>query len=283
MVEHLKIRGMDMKRVLLLIGISLVALGASYMVALACSNAASKDPARQSDSNCYLPQEPNTSSSITSTTDNSSSSATGSCMVSVENHSSSTGGKSESNTSVKIEGDAGKVEWSSTENDSSFNYTYPSSGNVSVSISNKSSSYSSSSSSSSASCSSASVSQNSNTALTISQSTAEIKEECKEAIRDVVSEQNYLGDNKLYTAIISSTALDATTIDCRTVAVAGESICNVSKKYIDINKDGLEDLLLCFEVQNLDLQGGNTNAYISGATINGQKFNGYTNVQKFCR
>ncbi|MCL6473175.1 MAG: hypothetical protein K6T91_10285 [Firmicutes bacterium] len=266
----------------MLIGISIVVLGAGYVAALACSDTTGKEPLRQSEDNCSLSEELGVDSSTNSTQDSSPSTASGSCTVSVENHSSSTEGKSESNTSVKIEGDAGKVEWSSTENDSSFNYTYPSSANVSISVSNKSSSYSSSSSSSN-SRSSVSITQNSNTTLTISQPTAEIKEESKEAIKDIVSEQNCLGDNKLYTAIISSTDLDATTIDCRTVAIAGEPICNVSKKYVDINKDGLEDLLLCFEVQNLGLQGSDIDTYISGTTFNGQKFNGCTNIQKFFR
>ncbi|MCX8031673.1 MAG: hypothetical protein N3A59_08885 [Thermodesulfovibrionales bacterium] len=80
-------------------------------------------------------------------------------------------------------------------------------------------------------------------------------------------------------AILSNSFFDATTIDRNTVIFAGASPLPIGKSYEYINYDELPDVVLHFRTQSLNLKFGDTEACLTGMTINGQSFKGCDSVR----
>ena len=84
---------------------------------------------------------------------------------------------------------------------------------------------------------------------------------------------------KVPVAILGNPAFDVTTVDRRTVVFAEASPLSIGGLPEDVNGDGLLDLLLHFETQDLQLQPGDTQACLSGKTWSGQAFTGCDTVR----
>ncbi|MFO0793523.1 MAG: PQQ-binding-like beta-propeller repeat protein [Candidatus Brocadiaceae bacterium] len=80
-------------------------------------------------------------------------------------------------------------------------------------------------------------------------------------------------------AILSSPTFDATTVDRNTVVFAGASPLPIGKSPEDVNGDGLLDVVLHFKTQDLNLQPGDTEACLSGKTLDGQDIEGCDSVR----
>ena len=90
---------------------------------------------------------------------------------------------------------------------------------------------------------------------------------------------NLKSNGNVAVAVLSTPAFDATTINRSTVIFAGASPLSIGKTPEDINADGLLDLVLHFSTQYLDLQPGDTEACITGKTIDGLEFKGCDSVR----
>jgi YVTN family beta-propeller protein len=80
-------------------------------------------------------------------------------------------------------------------------------------------------------------------------------------------------------AILSSPTFDATTVDRNTVVFDGTSPLPKNNSIEDVNGDGLLDLVLHFNTQDLNLQTGDTEACLSGKTLNGMGIKGCDSVR----
>jgi len=79
-------------------------------------------------------------------------------------------------------------------------------------------------------------------------------------------------------AILSSPTFDAATVDRGTVEFAGAPGLPIGGSPEDVNGDGLIDVVLHFETQDLDLQPDDTEACLTGKTLSGQEFKGCDSV-----
>ncbi len=80
-------------------------------------------------------------------------------------------------------------------------------------------------------------------------------------------------------AVLSSPTFDATTVNRNTVVFAGVPPLPIGKSSEDVNGDGLLDLVLHFKTQDLNLQPGDTEACLSGKTLDGQDIEGCDSVR----
>jgi hypothetical protein len=80
-------------------------------------------------------------------------------------------------------------------------------------------------------------------------------------------------------AIFSGPTFDATTVDRSTVTFAGASPLLIGESPEDINGDGLLDIVLHFNIQDLNLQPGDTEASLTGRTFDGQEFEAWDSVR----
>lgn len=80
-------------------------------------------------------------------------------------------------------------------------------------------------------------------------------------------------------AVLSDSTFDATTVDRSTVVFAGEFPLPIGQTPQDVNGDGLLDVVLHFKTQDLNLQLGDTQACLTGKTIDGQDFEGCDSVR----
>lgn len=80
-------------------------------------------------------------------------------------------------------------------------------------------------------------------------------------------------------AILSSPTFDATTVDRNTIVFAGASPLPIGQSPEDVNSDGLLDVVLHFKTQDLNLQPGDTEACLSGQTLDGQDIEGCDSVR----
>ena len=79
-------------------------------------------------------------------------------------------------------------------------------------------------------------------------------------------------------AILSDSTFDATTVDRDTVVFAGAFPLPIGQTPEDVNGDGLLDVVLHFKTQDLNLQPGDTEACLSGKTLDGQDIEGCDSV-----
>ncbi|MBZ0299186.1 MAG: ExeM/NucH family extracellular endonuclease [Anaerolineae bacterium] len=94
---------------------------------------------------------------------------------------------------------------------------------------------------------------------------------------------NLNSGGQLPVAIFSAPGFDAGLIDVDTVILAGAPAAPVLPRWpkfqlIDINRDGLDDLLVQFEIQALNLAAGDTQATLTGETLTGLPFIGTDQV-----
>jgi YVTN family beta-propeller protein len=84
---------------------------------------------------------------------------------------------------------------------------------------------------------------------------------------------------KVPVAILGDPAFDVTTVDRGTVMFVGASPLSTGGLPEDVNGDGLLDLVLHFETQDLQLQPGDTQACLSGKTSSGEAFAGCDTIR----
>jgi hypothetical protein len=84
--------------------------------------------------------------------------------------------------------------------------------------------------------------------------------------------------NNVPVAILSDSTFDATTVDRSTVVFAGAFPLPIGQTPKDVNGDGLLDVVLHFNTQDLNLQPGDTEACLSGKTLDGQDIEGCDSV-----
>ncbi|MFZ5647433.1 MAG: hypothetical protein ACOY30_07410 [Bacillota bacterium] len=80
-------------------------------------------------------------------------------------------------------------------------------------------------------------------------------------------------------AVLSSSTFDATKIDRNSVVFAGASPLPIGASPEDVNKDGLPDVVLRFATQDLNLIENDTQASLSGKTLDGRNFVGSDSVR----
>lgn len=80
-------------------------------------------------------------------------------------------------------------------------------------------------------------------------------------------------------AILSDSTFDATTLDQNTVLFAGTSPLSIGYSLEDVNGDGLQDVVLHFSTQNLNLQSGDTEACLTGKTLSTKSFKGCDSIR----
>ena len=85
---------------------------------------------------------------------------------------------------------------------------------------------------------------------------------------------NRRSHGKTPVALLSSPTFDATSADRSTVVFAGASPLNIGLDFVDVNGDGLLDVVFHFSTQSLNLPDGTTQACMTGRTIDGQDFKG---------
>jgi len=85
---------------------------------------------------------------------------------------------------------------------------------------------------------------------------------------------NRRSHGKTPVALLSSSTFDATSADRSTVVFAGASPLNIGLDSVDVNRDGLLDVVFHFSTQSLNLPDGTTQACMTGRTIDGQDFKG---------
>ncbi len=90
---------------------------------------------------------------------------------------------------------------------------------------------------------------------------------------------NLKSKGKIPVAILSSPTFDATTVDWNTVVFAGASPLLIGQKPEDVNGDGLLDIVLHFNIQDLSLQPSiDTEACLTGKTLDEQEFEGCDSI-----
>ena len=90
---------------------------------------------------------------------------------------------------------------------------------------------------------------------------------------------NRRSHGKTPVALLSSPTFDATSADRRTVVFAGASPLNIGLDLVDVNGDGLLDVVFHFSTQSLNLPDGTTQACMTGRTIDRQDFKGCDSVR----
>lgn len=90
---------------------------------------------------------------------------------------------------------------------------------------------------------------------------------------------NIKSEGNVPVAILSELDFDATTVDPSTVIFAGASALRIGGGPEDVNGDGLMDIVLHFKTQDLDLQPGDTEAFLGGKTFDGLEFAGCDSVR----
>ncbi len=83
---------------------------------------------------------------------------------------------------------------------------------------------------------------------------------------------------KVPVAILGSPDFDVADVDATTVVFAGSAMC-VLESVEDVNDDGVPDLVLHFNTQDLSLEISDTQACLSGETFGGQGFEGCDRVR----
>ena len=94
---------------------------------------------------------------------------------------------------------------------------------------------------------------------------------------------NRRSHGKTPVALLSSPTFDATSADRRTVVFAGASPLNIGLDFVDVNRDGLLDVVFHFSTQSLNLPDGTTQACMTGRTIDRQDFKGCDSVRLLVR
>lgn len=89
---------------------------------------------------------------------------------------------------------------------------------------------------------------------------------------------NLKSKGKVAVGILSSETFDATSIDKSTVIFAGASVLTNGDRPQDLNGDGLLDVVLHFNTQDLTLKPGDIEACLTGRTFSGQEFKGCDSV-----
>jgi hypothetical protein len=88
---------------------------------------------------------------------------------------------------------------------------------------------------------------------------------------------------ELPVAILSTTSFDATTVEPRTVRLAGAPVATTKRKFKverrDVNGDRLADLVLHVETEGLELTPASTSATLEGATRDGRAIFGTDAVE----
>lgn len=84
---------------------------------------------------------------------------------------------------------------------------------------------------------------------------------------------------KVPVAILSSATFDAALVDVSMVRFAGAAATDQPPAYVDVNGDGLMDLVLHFETQDLVLADGAMRARLTGRTLDGMPFGGVDSVK----
>lgn len=90
---------------------------------------------------------------------------------------------------------------------------------------------------------------------------------------------NLRSDGKLRVIIMSNPAFNASTIMPSSIKLAGASIDSTRGQSRDMNHDGLPDLAVYFNIEDLSLQPGVHEVYISGRTTDGKEFKVYKTIQ----
>lgn len=90
---------------------------------------------------------------------------------------------------------------------------------------------------------------------------------------------NLRANGSIPVGVLSSPRFDATTVDVSTVAFAGAAPLPMPLTPVDLNGDGLMDVVLHFSIQDLQLALGDTEAQLTGATSSGQTFRGTDSVR----
>lgn len=90
---------------------------------------------------------------------------------------------------------------------------------------------------------------------------------------------NRKSKGKVPVAILSSLTFDATTVDRNSVVFAGASPLPNGNSLEDVNSDGLLDLVLHFNTQDLNLHTSDTEARLSGKTLLGLSIEGLDSVR----
>ena len=88
---------------------------------------------------------------------------------------------------------------------------------------------------------------------------------------------NRKSKGKVPVAILSGPDFFAEDVDVSAVIFAGAPVYR--ERLEDINEDGLLDLILHFETQELDLEVDDTEACLSGGTFSGEMFEGCDTVR----
>ena len=92
---------------------------------------------------------------------------------------------------------------------------------------------------------------------------------------------NLNSNNGIDVAIFSLNGFDATTVDATTV-LFGRTGVEASPAAVvlkDVNKDGLIDMLLSFNVGTMGIQCGDTQVALTGETNNGQPIGGFDSIK----
>ena len=92
---------------------------------------------------------------------------------------------------------------------------------------------------------------------------------------------NLDSNNGIEVAILSLNGFDATTVDATTV-LFGRTGVEASPAAVvlkDVNKDGLIDMLLSFNVGTMGMQCGDTRVALTGETNNGQPIGGFDSIK----
>jgi len=90
---------------------------------------------------------------------------------------------------------------------------------------------------------------------------------------------NLKSKGKVPVAILSRPTFDATAMDRDTVLFAGAPALDIGRSPKDVDGDGLPDIVLHFEVQDLDIDPEDTELCLTGSTISGQEVKGCDTVK----
>jgi uncharacterized protein (TIGR02145 family) len=80
-------------------------------------------------------------------------------------------------------------------------------------------------------------------------------------------------------AILSSEGFDATDVDPETVVFGPGAAASSRSHFVDVNRDGLRDLMLFFKTQEVGLSKGDTEVCLGGETGEGVRIEGCANVR----